>query len=117
MPRTKKVKEAEALIENATETQSHVTGEAARVQLTPDAVKLYEDVSNRWVLDAVSQQLLVCACESLSQSQRCAAIVAKEGIKIPNRFGQPIAHPCEVLARDHRNHSVQALSKLQQALE
>ena len=91
--------------------------DAPPVQFTSDAQDLFDKVKNRWVLDDVALRLLTCACESLSQSQRCAVVTSKEGISIRDRFDMVKTHPLAILERDHRNAAVSALSKLQASLE
>jgi len=88
MPRTKgakSVKTPTAVVTKATD--------AGAIPFTKNAQALYDEISNKWVLDPLSEKLLVAACANLSLAEACHAIVEREGHHYMSRFDEPKVHP------------------------
>ena len=105
----KSVKTPTAVVSKATDVGA--------IPFTKNAQALYDEVSGKWVLDPISEKLLVAACTNLSLAEACHAIVEKEGHHYMSRFDEPKLHP--LLSQESTflvNHA-NALSKLQPSLE
>jgi hypothetical protein len=81
------------------------------------ALDLWNNVRERWDLDAVSERILRSACESLLVSNRCQAILDTEGLVVVDRSGKPAKHPAATIGRDARAAYTLALAKLKLDLE
>jgi hypothetical protein len=89
---------------------------ASPIELTGRAAALYDEVLASWDLDAVATAILRLACESMARADEAAAIVTREGLCVPDRWGRPSKHPASLLERDHRAAAAQSLQKLGLAL-
>jgi hypothetical protein len=90
--------------------------DAALVPLTSEAKKLYDEVNERYVLNAVAERLLILACEAMSESARFNAIVQETGRHYENRFGELKPSELSKLELGHRSSAMSCLSKLYQML-
>ena len=90
---------------------------AADCPLEGPALELWNNVHERWDLDAVSERILRSACESLLVSNRCQAILDTEGLVVIDRWGKPAKHPAATIGRDARAAYTLALAKLKLDLE
>ena len=90
--------------------------DAAPVPLTAEAQKLYDEVSEKYLLNAVAERLLILACEAMSESARFNAIVQETGRYYENRFGENRPSELSKLELGHRSSAMSCLSKLYQML-
>lgn len=58
-----------------------------------DARQLWKWVHEQFVLDVHHTCLLRRCCEMLSRASQAAAIVEKDGLSVPDRYGCPKPHP------------------------
>jgi len=84
-----------------------------RLQLSPEAKQLFEEVDGAWELTPPVRALLRIACEALTKAADAEAITAREGMSIGDAKGAAKPHPMALLARDYR---AQAASTLQRIL-
>lgn len=85
---------------------------AGPVKLSPRAEELYRRVVDRWDLDEVATAILRLAVEAMTRADEAAAIVSREGLCVPDRWGRPQKHPAALLERDHRAAAAASLQKL-----
>lgn len=85
---------------------------AEPMRLSPRAAELYERVADRWDLDEVATAILRLAVEAMTRADEAAAIVTREGLCVPDRWGRPQKHPAALLERDHRAAAAASLQKL-----
>jgi hypothetical protein len=85
---------------------------AEPMTLSPRAAELYERVLDRWELDEVATAILRLAVEAMTRADEAAAIVSREGLCVPDRWGRPQKHPASLLERDHRAAAAASLQKL-----
>lgn len=95
------------------ETPASAPAAPGRLQLSPEAQQLFEDVDGAWELTPPVRALLRIACEALTKAADAEAITAREGMSIGDRKGSAKPHPMALLARDYR---AQAASTLQRIL-
>lgn len=62
--------------------------------------------------DEAGLLLLQTAMESFDRMRQAQAVIAKEGITINDRFGQPRQHPATLVERDAKNQLMKALAAL-----
>ncbi len=92
--------------------QPTIVEPAPSMTLSGRAAELHAKVLDRWELDEVAAAILSLACESLQRADEAAAIVTREGLCVPDRWGRPQKHPASLLERDHRAAAAQSLQKL-----
>ena len=96
----------------ASPLQPTTVAPARSMTLTGRAAELHAKVLDRWELDEVAAAILALACESLQRADEASAIVSREGMCVPDRWGKPQKHPATLLERDHRAAAAQSLQKL-----
>jgi len=96
----------------ASRLQPKTVGPATSMKLAGRAAELHAKVLDRWELDEVAAAILGLACESLQRADEASAIVSREGMCVPDRWGRPQKHPATLLERDHRAAAAQSLQKL-----
>jgi P27 family predicted phage terminase small subunit len=62
--------------------------------------------------DKAGLLLLTTACEAFDRMKQAADIIKKEGLQLPDRFGQFKAHPCATIERDSRAAMMAAIKAL-----
>ncbi len=62
--------------------------------------------------DKAGLLLLTTACEAFDRMKQAADIIKKEGLHLPDRFGQFKAHPCATIERDSRAAMMTAIKAL-----
>lgn len=61
--------------------------------LSKDAREWWLAVADGYALEAQDQRLLTEACSAWDRAQEARAILAKDGIVVPDRYGKPKEHP------------------------
>ena len=69
------------------------------------------------ITDEAGFLLLQTAMEAHDRMKECQKIIGKEGLQLPDRFGQMKAHPLTVTERDSRSAMMQAVKSLNLDLE
>jgi hypothetical protein len=92
-------------------------GGPAAVVLTGDRKRLWDDIRQRYVLEAASQALLRTACEALERAAGYAAQVERDGGTFVDRFGGVRVNPAANLERDFRGLAARTLQQLAARLE
>ena len=94
--------------------------------LSPAAPKNLSAESKRWwreiqeeysIADSAGLLLLRTALESLDRLRQAQKIVKREGMTLPDRFGQAKSHPLLVTERDARSAMLAALKALNLDIE
>lgn len=67
--------------------------------------------------DKAGLLLLTTACEAFDRMKQAAAIIEREGLQLPDRFGQFKAHPCATVERDSRAAMMAAIKALNLEVE
>jgi P27 family predicted phage terminase small subunit len=84
---------------------------------SPEARGLWRDVVGGWVLDPAALKILDVACRALIQDREAEKLVARDGLTILDRFGQPKLHPAATVSRDAKATFLKALRQLGLDLE
>jgi len=87
------------------------------VVLTGEREKLWNDIRQRYVLEAASEALLRCSCEALERAAVYAAQVERDGGTFVDRFGGVRVNPAAQLERDFRGLASRTLQQLAARLE
>lgn len=90
---------------------------AGPIELSPTAQALVDRVTSEWTLTAPADALLRLVGENMTRAELCDAILAREGLVVPDRKGSSKVHPLALLARDHRNAASNGLQRLMSNLE
>ena len=67
--------------------------DASPIAFTKKGQELYDKVSSRWKLDHVAEELLIIACQNISEAERCHKVLQREGYSFISRFDEPRQHP------------------------
>ena len=89
----------------------------AGIVLTGDRLKLWNDITTRYSLDAASEALLRNGCEALERAAQLAEQVNRDGATFKDRFGAVRVNPAAQLERDFRGLASRTLSQLSQRFE
>lgn len=87
------------------------------IELSPTAQALVDRVSAEWSLSPPAAALLRLIGENLTRAELCDAVLAREGLVVPDAKGASKVHPLALLARDHRNAASASLQRLMSNLE
>jgi hypothetical protein len=87
------------------------------VTLTGDRLRLWNDVRQRYELEAASEALLRNACEALERAAEYAAQVQRDGGTFTDRFGGVRVNPAAQLERDFRGLASRTLQQLAARME
>lgn len=90
---------------------------AGPIELSPTAQALYDRVTHEWTLTPPVAALLRLICENATRAEQLDAILAREGMVVPDNKGATKVHPLALLARDHRNAASAGLQRLISNLE
>ena len=75
--------------------------------------KLWSELQKEYqIVDKAGLLLLTTACEAHDRMKEATEIICREGLQLPDRFGQMKAHPCTVVERDSRAAMLSALKAL-----
>ncbi|MEP7366879.1 MAG: hypothetical protein ABI972_26780 [Acidobacteriota bacterium] len=86
--------------------------------LSPEARGLYAKLSKEWrIVDASGLLVLLTAMQALDRLRQAQALLARDGIVMPDRFGQQKPHPASQIEREARGGLLQALRALNLDLE
>lgn len=91
--------------------------DAKPIAFTAKGKDLYEKVSQRWKLDHVSEELLIIACQNISEAERCHEVLQREGYSYISRFDEPKQHPLLKQEQVFLTAASNTLAKLHLALE
>lgn len=90
---------------------------AGPLDLSPTAQALVDRVTSEWSLSPPAAALLRLIGENLTRAELCDAVLAREGLVVPDAKGASKVHPLALLARDHRNAASASLQRLMSNLE
>ena len=81
--------------------------------LKPAGKKLWIQIASEFVIsDAAGQRLLQSACEAADLIADAEAVIARDGLTIPDRYGAIRAHPLLATIRGAQGNLVRALRSL-----
>jgi P27 family predicted phage terminase small subunit len=90
----------------------------APIHLSKDGQALWSELQHEYdISDKAGVLLLTTAMEARDRLKEAAAIIKKEGLQLPDRFGQMKAHPLTTVERDSRAAMLSALKALNLDLE
>jgi len=89
----------------------------APVILTGNRLHLFDDIRNRYGLDAATEAVLRNGCEALERAAQYAAQVNRDGGTFKDRFGAIRVNPAAALERDYRALGDRCLRQLAAMLE
>jgi phage terminase small subunit len=78
---------------------------------------LWLDVLEGWELDPPARVLLDSACRALQRVREAQRLLARDGLVVTDRFGQPKAHPAAAVERDAKQTLLKNLRALNLDLE
>ena len=81
-------------------------------KLSPEARKLWKEITAQWDLEPDAMAILQQACEALDEVRRAQETLEKEGRVVKDRFGQPKQHPECLNLRDARAAFLKSLRQL-----
>src|SRR2546421_11072903 len=81
-------------------------------KLSPEARKLWKEITAQWDLEPDAMAILQQACEALDEVRRAQETLEKEGRVVKDRFGQPKQHPECLNLRDARAAFLKSLKQL-----
>lgn len=87
------------------------------IELSPTAQTLFDRVSNEWTLTPPVRALLRLIAENMTRAEQLDAVLAREGLTVPDAKGAAKVHPLALLARDHRNAASAGLQRLMSNLD
>jgi hypothetical protein len=87
------------------------------VVLTGERLRLWNDIRNRYELEAASEALLRNAVEALERAAEYAAQVQRDGGTFTDRFGGVRVNPAAQLERDFRGLAARTLQQLAGRME
>ena len=87
------------------------------IELSATAKTLVDRVTAEWTLSPPVQALLRLIAENLTRAEQLDAILARDGLTVPDAKGAAKVHPLALLARDHRNAASSGLQRLMSNLE
>jgi len=90
---------------------------AGPIELSPAAQELVDRVEAEWTLSPPVAALLRLIAENMTRAELCDAILAREGLHVPDAKGSSKVHPLALLSRDHRNAASSGLQRLLSNLE
>lgn len=90
---------------------------AGPIELSLAAQELVARVEAEWSLSPPVAALLRLIAENLTRAELCDAILASEGLVVPDAKGAAKVHPLALLSRDHRNAASNGLQRLLSNLE
>jgi phage terminase small subunit len=85
--------------------------------LLREADDLWRVVTRDWLLDEAALAVLATACRALTQDLQAAALVAKEGLVVRDRWGQAKPNPAVAIRRDAQSTFLRAMKELGLDLE
>ena len=113
MPRKTRASRAEHTLPPKAMPLPSVTPDGpACIVLTGDRQKLFDDIRNRYALDAANEALLKSACEAQERAAQYAALVSEQGGTFRDRFGALRVNPAAQLERDFRGLAARTLQQL-----
>jgi len=77
-----------------------------------EARKLWHAVVTEYEMDAPGLTLLKEACLALDRLRQAQEVLARDGIVIVDRWGQPRQHPATLVERDARNQVLKFIKEL-----
>jgi hypothetical protein len=80
--------------------------------LSAEAQLLVDDVNARWQLTPPVAAMLQLVAEALTKRAECDAIVAREGLHLPDAKGSAKIHPAAELAFKYRTSATQGLQRI-----
>jgi hypothetical protein len=80
--------------------------------LSDEAAALFKQYCEGFAFDAHALTILARAMESFDRMREAQRVIAKEGICIRDRWGQPKQHPATLVERDSRAAFLRALAAL-----
>jgi hypothetical protein len=89
----------------------------ASVTLTGERLRLFDDVRNRYSLDAATEAVLRNGCEAMERAAQYAEQVTRDGGTFKDRFGSIKVNPAAALERDYRALGDRCLRQLAAMLE
>ncbi|MDE2456678.1 MAG: P27 family phage terminase small subunit [Burkholderiales bacterium] len=99
-------------------------GNSMKAKITPprhlsaEARQLWQRLQAEYGIDdSAGLALLRAAAEAFDRSQQARALIAQEGLMLPDRFGAPKPHPAVAIERDSRTQLLAALRALKLAPE
>lgn len=90
---------------------------AGPIELSQTAQALVDRVTNEWTLTPPVLALLRLIAENMTRAEQLDAILARDGLTVPDAKGAAKVHPLALLARDHRNAASAGLQRLVANLE
>ena len=84
----------------------------ASIVLTGDRQRLFDDIRNRYSLDAANEALLKSACEAMERAAQLTEQVNRDGATFKDRFGAVRVNPAAQLERDFRGLASRTLQQL-----
>ena len=113
MPRKPRASRAEHTLPPKAMPLPSVTPDGpACIALTGDRQKLFDDIRNRYALDAANEALLKSACEAQERAAQLTEQVNRDGATFKDRFGAVRANPAVQLERDFRGLAARTLQQL-----
>lgn len=97
--------------------QAFSLDDAKPIAFTQKGKELYEKVSQRWKLDLVAEELLIIACQNISEAERCHQVLQLEGYSFISRFDEPRQHPLLKQEQAFLTSASNTLAKLHISLE
>jgi P27 family predicted phage terminase small subunit len=86
--------------------------------LSREAKNLWRGIQEEYSIeDAGGLAILQAGLEAFDTMRRCQKIIGREGMQLPDRFGQMKAHPLLTVERDSRAQMLGALKQLNLDLE
>lgn len=82
-------------------------------KLSREARRLWEHITSEYDIgDTVGRLLLQTALESFDRVRQAQKILARDGLVVKDRFGQPRQHPASLAERDAKLQMLRALHAL-----
>ena len=90
---------------------------AGPLELSASAREMVENIERGWSLDPPTRAQLRLVAEHMTRAEQCDAVLAREGLVLPDLKGAAKVHPLALLSRDHRNAASAGLARLLARLE
>ncbi len=92
--------------------------EKAQMELSPASQKLFRKIKRDWAIgDEPGLTILRTAMECLDRITEARAVIKREGITVPDRYGVPKLHPAVSVEKQARAGLLMALKALNLDLE
>jgi P27 family predicted phage terminase small subunit len=82
------------------------------LHLSPAMKRWWREVLSEYVLETHHLKVLQAACEAWDRGQQAREDVARNGLTINDRWGQPKLNPCVQVERDARTAFLRAVREL-----